>query len=263
MNGVDPGILRGKRIVVTRPLAQSGPLADMIASHGGQPFVFPLLEISAADDPRPLQAAIERLETFSLAVFISPNAVDFSVPSMLARQPWPDDLQALALGPGSAARLSAYGIANTLLPEERFDSESLLELPVLRPSYIDGRRVLILRGNGGRELLAQTLRQRGAIVDCVACYRRSGPTEITPLAKRLRCRELDALVVSSSEALRYLFEMLEVEGRADLQNTPLFVPHPRIAELALALGLRRVITSEPTDAGLFAALCRYRWHTHG
>ncbi|MBL8397966.1 MAG: uroporphyrinogen-III synthase [Candidatus Accumulibacter sp.] len=262
MNDFDPEILRGKRIVVTRPLAQSGPLANLIARHGGQPFVFPLLEISAADDPRPLQAAIERLETFSLAIFISPNAVDFSVPTILARRPWPDDLQALALGPGSAARLSAYGVANTLLPEERFDSESLLELPVLRPSYVYGRRVMILRGNGGRELLAQTLRQRGAFVDCIVCYRRSGPTDIVPLAKRLRCGEIDALIVSSSEALRYLFEMLEVEGRADLRTTPMFVPHPRIAELARALGLQRVVTSEPADAGIFAALCRYRWHTH-
>ncbi len=259
MNHFDPSSLRGRRIAVTRPLAQSGPLAEMIASHGGEPFVFPLLEIAAADDLRPLQAAIERLETYSLAVFISPNAVDFSVPLLLASRPWPNDLLALALGPGTAARLSAYGIANTLLPEERYDSESLLELPVLRPAYVEGRRVIILRGNGGRELLAQTLLERGAFVERVTCYRRSAPTDIAPLARRLRCGELDALTISSSEALRHLFEMLEVEGRSDLRTTPLFVPHPRIGELASALGMQRIVVSEPADAGILAALCRYRW----
>ncbi len=262
MNRVDTSSLRGKRIAVTRPLAQAGPLAELIASHGGEPFVFPLLEITAADDLRPLQAAIERLETYSLAVFISPNAVDYSIPTILARRPWPNDLLALAIGPNTAARLSAYGIANTLLPEERYDSESLLELPILRPSYIEGRRVIILRGNGGRELLAYTLHERGAIVDRVACYLRSAPADISPLARRLRCREIDALTISSSEALRHLFEMLEVEARADLRTAPLFVPHPRIGELAAALGMQRIIVSEPTDAGIFTALCNYRWPTH-
>jgi uroporphyrinogen-III synthase len=85
MNPVGP--LAGKTIVVTRPQAQAAPLAEAIAAAGGRPLVFPLLEISPAADPRPLAAAAERLADYALAVFISPNAVDYALPALLAHGP--------------------------------------------------------------------------------------------------------------------------------------------------------------------------------
>ena len=146
--------LHGKTIVVTRPLAQAARLADWIAERGGQPVVFPLLEISPADDPQPLQRAIANLDSYCLAIFISPNAVDHSVPAILARRSWPAGLRAVAIGQASVAALANYGIDNTLAPVERFDSEALLELPELQEALVSGHRVVIFRGNGGRELLA-------------------------------------------------------------------------------------------------------------
>ncbi|MBE2260199.1 MAG: uroporphyrinogen-III synthase [Rhodobacteraceae bacterium] len=253
--------LHGKTIVVTRPLAQAARLADWIAERGGQPVVFPLLEISPADDPQPLQRAIANLDSYCLAIFISPNAVDHSVPAILARRSWPAGLRAVAIGQASVAALANYGIDNTLAPVERFDSEALLELPELQEALVSGHRVVIFRGNGGRELLADALRKRGAQVDYVACYQRSAPADTAPLEAIWRRGKIDALTVSSSEGLRNLVALLDASVRASLQETPVFVPHQRIAEVASELGLRRVIRTGPADAGIIAALSVYNWRS--
>lgn len=254
------GPLAGRTIVITRPQAQAGPLAEAIAAAGGVPLIFPLLEISAAPDPQPLHDAVSRLADYALAVFISPNAVDYAVPAILERGPWPVNVTPAAVGPGTVAALAAHGVAGCLVPGERFDSEGLLALPELATGSVDGRRIAIFRGDGGRELLADTLRERGAAVDCIACYRRSGPSAgAAPLLAAWRAKALDALAVSSSEGLRYLVDLLDVDGRAFLQKTPLFVPHARIAESARALGLSNIILTEAADTGILAGLRAYNW----
>jgi uroporphyrinogen-III synthase len=258
MNPVGP--LAGRTIVVTRPQAQAAPLAEAIATAGGWPLIFPLLEISPATDPQPLAEAVARLGDYALAVFISPNAVDHALPAILAHTAWPAGLMPAAVGQGTVKALAAHGVAGCVAPTERFDSEALLELPELAAERVKGRRVAIFRGDGGRELLADTLRQRGATVDCIACYRRSGPSDgAAPLLAAWRNGRLDALTVSSSEGLRYLVGLLDAEGRAFLQNTPLFVPHVRIADNARALGLSNIILTDPADAGILAGLRAYNW----
>jgi uroporphyrinogen-III synthase len=182
---------------------------------------------------------LQSLTAYALAVFISPNAVEYSVPAILSSRGWPADLQAVAIGQGSVALLAAYGIKNTLAPLERFDSEALLELPALQRPCVAGKRVVIFRGNGGRELLADSLRERGAEVDYVSCYQRSAPDSAAVLEALWRSEQLDALTVSSSEGLRNLVDLLDAPARASLRTTPVFVPHPRIAELAQKLGLQR------------------------
>jgi uroporphyrinogen-III synthase len=251
--------LQGKTIVVTRPLAQSAKLAGLIAAQGGVPVVFPLLDIAPADDQAPLRAAIEALEQYALAVFISPNAVDYSVPAILASRKWPAGLQAAAIGQSSVVRLASYGVAPTIAPRERFDSEALLELPELQSERVSGQRVVIFRGNGGRPFLADTLRERGAHVDYVTCYHRLAPTDASPLVALWERNQLDALTVSSSEGLRNLVDLLDAPGRERLRNTPVFVPHERIAEIAETFGLRRVTLTGPADAGIIDGLCAYNW----
>lgn len=251
--------LHGKNIVVTRPRAQAARLAGWIAEQGGQAVIFPLIEIAPADDPRPLQSVIPRLDDYALAIFISPNAVDFSLPAILAGGMWPGSLQAVAIGQGGVSALASYGIENTVAPVDRFDSEALLELPELQRECVGGKRVVIFRGNGGRELLADSLRERGAQVDCVACYQRLAPDDGAPLEALWRSGQLDALTVSSSEGLRNLFDLLDDPSRARLRTTPVFVPHRRIAELAHELGLQRVVLTEAADAGIIDALNVYNW----
>ena len=133
-------------------------------------------------------------------------------------------------------------------------------LPALASERVAGHRIAIFRGDGGRELLAETLRERGAAVDCIPCYCRSGPSlGVTPLLAKWRAGQLDALTVSSSEGLRYLVDLLDAEGRAYLQKTPVFVPHARIADNARALGLQHILLTEAADAGILAGLCAYNW----
>lgn len=254
------GPLAGRTIVVTRPVAQAGALAEAIVAAGGIPLIFPLLEIYPAADPQPLAAAIARLADYTVAVFISPNAADHALPPILAQGPWPAALIPAAVGQGTVKALAAHGIDGCVAPRERFDSEALLALPELATERVRGRRIAIFRGDGGRELLADTLRQRGAEVDCVTCYRRCGPSVgMTPLLNAWRIGGLDALTVSSSEGLRYLVERLDAEGRDFLQKTPLFVPHARIAESARALGLSNIILTEAADSGIIAGLGAYNW----
>jgi uroporphyrinogen-III synthase len=254
------GPLAGKTIVVTRPQAQAGPLAAAIAAQGGEPLIFPLLEIGPAVDPQTLADAVAQLADYALAVFISPNAVDYALPAILAHGPWPTGLQTAAVGQGTVKALAAHGIAGCVAPRERFDSEALLELPELAAGQVAGKRVAIFRGDGGRELLAETLRARGAEVDCITCYRRSGPADgVAPLLAAWRAGKLAALTVSSSEGLRYLVDLLDAEGRAWLQKTPVFVPHARIAKNAQALGLSNIILTDAADAGIVAGLRAYNW----
>ena len=254
------GPLAGRTIVVTRPLAQAGALASAIEDAGGQPLIFPLLEISPADDPRPLAEAALRLDDYALAIFISPNAVDHALPVILSDRAWPAGLRPAAVGQGTVRALAAYGVTNCIAPTERFDSEALLALPELAASQLAGKRAAIFRGDGGRELLADTLRERGAFIDCITSYRRSGPAAgCLPLMQAWRAGRLDALTVSSSEGLRYLVDLLDAEGRSFLGKTPLFVPHARIADNARALGLSNIILSEAADVGIMAALRAYNW----
>jgi uroporphyrinogen-III synthase len=252
--------LAGRTIVVTRPQAQAAPLAEAIAAAGGTPLIFPLLEIAPADDLLPLVRVAGHLNDYMLAIFISPNAVDYALPTLLASNPWPSSLVPAAVGQGTVKALAARGVKGCIAPTERFDSEALLALPELQSAMVKGRKVVIFRGDGGRELLAETLRERGASVECITCYRRSGPSNgVAPLMSAWRAGSLDALTVSSSEGLRYLNDLLDAEGRDFLRQTPLFVPHARIAENARTLGLNNIVLTEGADAGIVAGLLAYNW----
>ena len=254
------GPLAGRTIVVTRPPAQATALAEAIAAAGGTPLLFPLLEISPASDPRPLAEAVARLPDYAVAVFISPNAVEYALPAILRRGDWPAGLLPAAVGQGTVRALAGHGVGGCIAPRERFDSEALLALPELAAAQVAGRRIVIFRGDGGRELLAGTLRERGALVDCITCYRRSGPAHgVEPLLAAWRTGGLAALTVSSSGGLRNLADLLDAEGREQLRDTPVFVPHARIAQSARALGLRNIILTAAADAGIVAGLRAYNW----
>lgn len=254
--------LQGRRILVTRPAAQSAALAALIAEQGGAAICFPLIDILPVDDWQPLDNAVARLDLFALAIFISPNAVESSLPRLLAVRSWPAGLQAAAIGPGTVSRLADFGITEVIVPQGRYDSEALLALPSMQADCVAGKQVLILRGNGGREVLAETLRARGAAVECVTCYRREAPSDGTVVMSLLRNNGLDALTLSSSEGLRNLLDLLDTGSRELLLALPVFVPHQRIAEEAARLGLRRVVLTGPADTGLVEGICNYCWFGH-
>jgi len=245
--------LAGRRIVVTRPAAQAQHLAGLITAAGGEVVLFPVLTISDIADPAPLAAIAAQLEEYDLAVFVSPNAVDRALPTILAGRSWPEHTLVATVGKGSERALARFGLTRVIAPRLRFDSEALLELPELQK--MTGKRVVIFRGDGGRELLGETLAARGASVAYMSCYRRGKPEgDAAPLLARWASGELDALTITSSEGLRNLCAMLAGAGRESLARTPLFVPHSRIVQEAGKLGLERVIATPPGDEGLVAGL---------
>ena len=250
-------VLRGLSILVTRPLEQAASLAEMIAQHGGVPLIFPLLEIAPVRDLSPLYEAAAQLADYHLAIFISPNAVWHALPTLLPA--WPTSLRAACVGPATAVLLEAQGIFPVIVPLERFDSEALLARPELARECMHGKKVLLLRGNGGRELLSEVLRERGARVDALTCYQRSTPIDGAPLRALFSTQKIAALTLSSSEGLRNLLALLDATSLAQARSLPSFVPHQRIADSARQAGFAKVILTPPTDVGLLAGLRQYRF----
>ena len=248
--------LAGRRVVVTRPPGQAAHMAALIRAAGGEPVLFPALEILDAQDLQPVLALIGRLDRFDLAIFISSNAVDKTLALVRARRDWPAGLRVATVGRGSARALRRHGFDEVIAPSERFDSEALLDLAELKD--MAGKRVVIFRGDGGRELLGDTLAARGAVVEYAECYRRARPeADPAPLLALCQRRELAAFTVTSSEGLANLRDLLGDAGRECLAGTPLFVPHERIAAAARALGVRTVVLTGPGDEGLVAGLADF------
>ncbi|AJP49460.1 hypothetical protein PG1C_06135 [Rugosibacter aromaticivorans] len=251
--------LAGRHVVITRPAGQAGHLATLLVEHGAHPVFFPVLAIQNCEDITPVLEAAIALDTYDLAVFVSPNAIEEALDIILPRRAWPAHLPAIVLGKMSEQALIRRGITNVISPPLRFDSEALLELPELVAAA--GKRIIIFRGDTGRELLSETLIARGAKVHHVACYRRlASKADPGPLLKRWETGTLDAVTLTSSEGLRYFFEMIGHLGQAWLKKTPVFVTHQRIVTQASALGLQQVISTAPGDDGLMAELMQYYAH---
>jgi uroporphyrinogen-III synthase len=245
--------LRGAGIVITRPARQAGLLAQQIAALGGTPLIFPTIVILPPDERGALDDVQRRLAQFDHAVFVSANAAEFGVGNPAA---WPSTLSIFVPGPGTAAALAKAGIGEVRQPRTTMDSEGLLALPEFAAPA--GKRIVIFRGGGGREVLGEALTARGAQVTYVDCYRRARPQSgAEGLVAAWREQRVDAMTLTSSEGLDNLWEMLDAYGRQQLAKTPVFVSHARIAERAHALKLSRVIVAEPTDAGLIASLLQY------
>lgn len=250
--------LAGLRIVVTRPREQASKLCQYIEKLGGDCIAFPLLEITPLLDDAPLRASLACLPQFQLAIFISPNAVRYGMEAIIKAGGLPASLQVATIGSSSANALAEYGVKNVISPPLRFDSEALLALPEMQD--VAHLRTVIFRGNGGRELLGDTLKLRGATVEYVTCYLRSKTSLDAPA---LFATHPDIITVSSSEALHHLWQMTSPAEKEKLATIPLFVSQERIAAKAHSLGLKKIITAPATDAGLLSALGTWAVHTRG
>jgi uroporphyrinogen-III synthase len=233
--------LRGRGVLVTRPGERAGNLARLVEQAGGRAWLFPAIEIEDLPAPR----ALGELERFDLAVFISPTAASKVVERLGA---WPRGLRAAAVGGGTRRELERRGVAGVIAPQGQADSEALLALPEMQ--QVARKRVVIFRGEGGRELLGDELRRRGAEVEYAECYRRTRPQG----ERHWSDAQVHAVTVSSSQGLANLFEMLDP---AFLRARPLFVPHPRVADTARGREVRDVVLAGPSDEQVLDALMAY------
>lgn len=247
--------LAGRCIVVTRPEAQSDSLCREIVARGGEAIKFPVLGIAPASDRSELLWAIEHLDRFDIAFFVSPNAVQHALDAILERRRWADSVAVACVGGGSAQALHARGFPEVIAPLSGFDSEAVLQLPAFSADAIAGRKVLIFRGDGGRDLLGESLRARGAEVEYVTCYRRFQPVlDPAPMLARARDGRLDAITLTSSEGVGNFVRMVGEGGVEALAKVPLFVPHARIAAFARDEGFMDVTETAPGNFGLLKGL---------
>jgi uroporphyrinogen-III synthase len=244
-----------RRILVTRPAGQARPLCGLLEAAGHEAISLPTIEILKPADSYRIEALTDTLEDYDLAVFVSVNAVRMGVEFILNQRDWPENARIATVGAASADALLPYGLSVDLVPGQQYNSEALLALDELQD--MSGQCVVIFRGNGGREVLRDTLVERGADVDYVEIYQRACPAVDVQLMQTLLQRDyLGCITITSNEALQNLYAMAGAEGQSLLLKIPLVVVGPRQATLAQQLGFVQtpVIAANASDKAIVAAI---------
>ena len=243
------------RVIVTRPAAQAAGWVARLREAGHDAVALPLIAIHPPADPAAVAAAWHGLAQRRLAVFVSPNAAGRFMAARPAGLDWPAGTLAGSTGPGTTLALREHGVAPACIVEPaadapQFDSEALWQR--LRERDWRGAQVLVVRGDGGREWLADTLRTHGAAVEMLAAYRRGAPVwsaaEAELLAAALRRPGEHVWLFSSSEAIDHLAAL--AGGGTDWSASRAIATHERIAARAQRLGLGRVERAAPTLAAV-------------
>jgi uroporphyrinogen-III synthase len=248
--------LDGIRALVTRPAVQGEALCAAIRAEGGAACSLPLIEIE------PLPAAsvapqLHALDTVDIAIFVSSNAVRIALERLdEAGCGWPATVAALAIGTSTRAALARAGI-EAQAGADAMDSEELLRHSLL--ASIGGRRVLLVKGEGGRGVLAAELRARGAEISECVLYRRTPAAVTAPALAALLARErINVALAASGETLQALLGLLRAGAAGTIAgHLRLVVPGQRVAAMAAQAGLAGVeIAANATDAAMLDVLAR-------
>ncbi|MDH1896406.1 uroporphyrinogen-III synthase [Aeromonas caviae] len=235
--------------LVVRPAAQANQLVQMLRQLGHAPLCCPLLETRPGCD---LPHLGDMLREADLVIAVSMHAVHFAHHFLLQTgQTWPH-IDYFAVGQASADAFAEAGIQALCPADPR--SEGLLALPALQG--VSGRRVLILRGNDGRDLIARTLASRGALVHYCATYERHYPDlDGDALTRHWQAAGLDSLLITSGELLQRLLALVPGPQHPWLYDRLLVVPSPRVAEMAEGAGFTRIVIAQgASNQALVAAL---------
>ncbi len=231
-------------VLVTRPSGQSAILCDAVRAKGFLAFSQPLLELQGLPELRPEALShLNHLDTYQHLIFISGNAVRFGMEKILARWPViPSNIQVYAMGNGSKAALSAYGVT-AISASPAMTTESLLSLESLLA--VQRQKVLIVKGVGGRVTLREELSKRGAKVDDLVCYRRLCP-QVAPgdMAEKLLRWQIGLILISSGEGLCNLLTLLSPTETTNVCSVAVVVPSRRIARMAEEAGFTTVYTAK-------------------
>jgi uroporphyrinogen-III synthase len=248
--------MNGWRLLLTRPAEESAALAQVLTDVGIFSSSLPLLEIEPVPITPAQRSILNDLDLYSAVIVVSKPAARLGLELLeefwpvAPLQPW------FTVGEGTGQLLQAHNL-DVSWPQQADDSEALLELPKLQQAVaLPASRVLIMRGEDGRELLAERLRQLGASVDYLPLYRRNLPLyPPSTLVERVKAERLNALVVSSGQGFEHL-RQLAGDAWPALAQMPLFVPSPRVAELAKQAGVRTVVNCRGANAAALLAALR-------
>jgi uroporphyrinogen-III synthase len=242
--------LNGARVLVTRPAHQAENLCRLIEQQGGVAVRLPTLEIVACNNLLAIQKNLAHLESFQWLIFVSVNAVNFALKANDGKIRPCKVRQIAAIGKATANALERAGVVVDLSPEPPYNSEALLTMPEMQ--HVQGQRILIVRGEGGREELANTLQSRGADVQYLNVYKRIMPSmNNTEVILLLEQNQLDVITVTSGEILQNLLIMLDTTYHRQLFTLPLVVVSDRIKQIATELGFKRIaVASSPSDEAI-------------
>lgn len=246
--------LNGAHVLVTRPIHQAEQLSSMVEQKGGVAIRFPTLQIVGLEsqlvNPTTATNLLFQLSNYRWLIFTSANAVNFALKANGGKIAQLKTTQIAAIGKATARELESAGLKVSLIPENGYDSESLLAMPQMQ--QVNGQTFLIVRGQGGREELANVLRSRGAKVGYWEVYKRIIPdidsAEVVSLVEHCK---LDVIVVTSCEALQNLLTMLGESYSKILTMIPLVVISERIRRLAVEIGFTHIAVAEsPSDPAI-------------
>lgn len=248
--------MKGWRLLLTRPAEESQSLAQLLEQEGVYSASLPLLEIRPLPVSDENRSIIYNLAAYSAVIVVSKPAARLGLEMVDEVWPQPPMQPWFTVGAATAQILDDYGL-RVFFPEQGDDSEALLELPQLQEAICGyDPKVLIMRGEDGRELLAERLRERGVAVDYLPLYRRHLPYyPAFALPQRVKAERLNGLVVSSGQGFQHLRE-LAGDAWPDLAQLPLFVPSPRVAELAREAGALTVVDCRGASASALLAALR-------
>ena len=227
--------LNGLKVLVTRPEQQAKELCDLIIAEGGEAIVFPVITIKAI----PAQSWGDiSIADCDMIIFVSRNAVSYFIEGL--REKLSDNIQLVAIGSGTANVMSEYGLRVDIQPQSPAGSESLLAMPEL--NNVKDKQILIVRGQGGRELLADTLLARGAKISYVEVYQRQIPSPSNDNVEL--ARTADCVVVTSVAGLNNLCQLI---GGDTLKDKQLVVVSKRIKQHAVALGFQQIMIADDAN----------------
>ncbi len=221
--------LREFTVLVTRPEDQAGHFIDMINSSNGTAINLPTIDIAASPLNDEQKKKLHNLADVNIVIFVSVNAVNYALEALKSlKMTFPENLIVAAVGPSTASALQQNNVQVDIVPESDFSSEGLLATPEL--DEIAGEKILIFKGQYGRELLSAELEERYADVDSIECYQRVIPNvDIKPIIKSLKAGSIDAVTATSVSSISNLFEMFGNQSKL-LVDVPFVVASRRIAQ---------------------------------
>jgi uroporphyrinogen-III synthase len=251
-------VLDGIKVLVTRPEQQAETLCESIQNLGGTAIRFPVMEITQSRDQQAAKMVLDNIPQYDIGIFISRNAVNWTMKLLAEKTSTLDKLTLIAIGTATAKTLEQI-LSAEVITNSGANSEALLEMEALSEKNIRGKKIIIFRGEGGREHLATTLRKRAATVDYAEVYRRNCPEYDRDVVAKLWSSNIpDVVIVTSNKGLENLFSMLNEEQSNILLGKQLLVMGERMLDFSNDFGFATppILAEESSDEGILRTIVK-------